>query len=187
MFSDIQFRDAIQHGLVVAEGSDSLDRRLQGASLDLRLSNDFLLYRGAYGKDIDPREDTTGDWSPEHVEDGDFYRLHPGQFVLASTIEWVGLGDSLVGWVEGKSSLGRLGLQVHSTAGIVDPGFAGQITLELSNVNKRPIRLYPGMPVCQILLGRLETRCEIPYGGKYNGQRGPRASEFHKNWNGSSW
>jgi dCTP deaminase len=113
--------------------------------------------------------------------------LHPGEFVLGSTLELVTLPDDIVARLEGKSSLGRLGLLIHSTAGFVDPGWNGHLTLELSNVATLPIALYPGMKIGQISFLRMTTAAENPYGSgavssKYQGQRGPTPSRYYLNF-----
>ena len=117
------------------------------------------------------------------------FNLHPGEFVLASTYEVITLPDDIAGRLEGKSSLGRLGLLTHSTAGFIDPGFSGHITLELSNVANLPVKLYPGMKIGQLCLIKLSSSAEHPYGSalygsRYQGQRGPTPSKswlnFHK-------
>jgi dCTP deaminase len=113
--------------------------------------------------------------------------LHPGEFVLGSTLERVALPDDTVGRIDGKSSLGRLGLLIHSTAGFIDPGFDGHITLELSNVASLPITLYPGMKIGQISFLRMTTAADVPYGAtqlgsKYQGQRGPTPSRYWENF-----
>src|SRR5207249_9091798 len=124
----------------------------------------------------------------ELVEAGDeSFILHPGEFVLGSTLERVVLPDDLVARLEGKSSLGRLGLLIHSTAGYVDPGWNGYLTLELSNVANLPITLYPGMRIGQISFFRLTSPAEAPYGkagNKYQGQRGPTPSRFFEDFSG---
>jgi dCTP deaminase len=114
--------------------------------------------------------------------------LHPGEFVLGSTLERVSLPDDLVGRIEGKSSLGRLGLLIHSTAGFIDAGWTGHLTLELSNVANLPITIYPGMKIGQLCLFEMTSPAERPYGerGKYQGQRGPTPSKFHQDFRKNS-
>ncbi|MCL1598027.1 MAG: dCTP deaminase, partial [Actinomycetia bacterium] len=139
---------------------------------------------------IDPKAPqgdlTTG---VEATEDNPFI-LHPGEFVLGSTLETISLSDSVVARLEGKSSLGRLGLLIHSTAGFIDPGFVGQVTLELSNVANLPIAIYPNMKIGQISFYQMTTPAEFPYGSpelgsKYQGQIGPTPSQMHKDFGGS--
>ena len=125
------------------------------------------------------------------VADGEPFILHPGEFVLGSTLERVALPDDLVARLEGKSSLGRLGLLIHSTAGYVDPGWDGYLTLELSNVANLPITIYPGMKIGQISFFQMTTAAEHPYGSeakgsKYQGQRGPTPSRYYLNFRDGS-
>jgi dCTP deaminase len=125
------------------------------------------------------------------IDDGRAFILHPGEFVLGATLERISLPDDLVARLDGKSSLGRLGLQVHSTAGLADPGFTGQITLELSNMTRLPISLYPGMRVAQLVFEMLSTPADRPYGhgglnSKYQGQSGPTPSQYWRNFDEST-
>jgi len=121
------------------------------------------------------------------VKPDEAFILHPGEFVLGSTLERVSLPDDLVGRIEGKSSLGRLGLLIHSTAGFIDAGWTGHLTLELSNVANLPITIYPGMKIGQLWV-EMSSPAERPYGerGKYQGQRGPTPSKFHQDFGESS-
>lgn len=159
---------------------------LQPSSVDVRLDRVFRVFNHRHTH-IDPstRQD---DLTVEvRVPEGKPFVLHPGEFVLASTVEVVTLGVQLAGRLEGKSSLGRLGLLVHSTAGFIDPGFSGTVTLELSNVAGLPITLWPGMRIGQLCLFRLSSPARYPYGSKvygsrYQGQRGPTPSRAWKNW-----
>ncbi len=159
---------------------------VQPSSVDLRVDNLFRVFRNDTTPYIDPKqaqEDLTE--LVEVKEDGAFI-LHPGEFVLGSTLERVALGNSLVARLEGKSSLGRLGLLIHSTAGFIDPGWDGHITLELSNVANLPIAIYPGMKIGQISFLEMTTPASIPYGeslgSKYKGQRGPTPSKYFLNF-----
>jgi dCTP deaminase len=169
-------------------GLDPFDPALvQPSSVDVRCDHRFRVFHPGRYPFIDlrvPMPDLT-----ELVEiDGDrAFILHPGEFVLGATFEVLRLPDDLVARLDGKSSLGRLGLQVHSTAGLADPGFEGQITLELSNIASLPIAIYPGMRIAQLVFERLTTPADKPYGSgglgsKYQGQRGPTASEYWRNF-----
>ena len=169
-------------------GLDPFDPALvQPSSVDVRCDHRFRVFHPGRYPYIDvrvPMPDLT-----ELVEiDGDrAFILHPGEFVLGATFEVLRLPDDLVARLDGKSSLGRLGLQVHSTAGLADPGFEGQITLELSNIASLPIAIYPGMRIAQLVFERLTTPADRPYGAgglgsKYQGQRGPTASEYWRNF-----
>ena len=160
---------------------------LQPSSVDLHLDADFRVFRNNRYPYIDvraPQPDLT-----ELVSIGvdEPFILHPSEFVLGQTLEWVELPDDLVARLEGRSSLGRLGLLIHSTAGYVDPGWKGNLTLELSNVANLPITLYPGMKVGQISFLRMTTPADQPYGSssvgsKYQGQRGPTPSRYWENF-----
>jgi dCTP deaminase len=160
---------------------------LQPSSIDVRLDRYFRVFNNSQYTHIDPakqQDDLTTLVEPK--DDGPFV-LHPGEFVLGSTLEVVTLPDDLAGRLEGKSSLGRLGLLTHSTAGFIDPGFTGHITLELSNVANLPITLWPGMKIGQLCLFRLSSAAEHPYGSaqsgsRYQGQRGPTPSRSYQNF-----
>lgn len=163
-------------GLVV----DPLDGRIQPASIDVRLSRMFRVFNTGRHTHIDPARELDGLTTLVRANDSGFV-LHPGEFVLGSTLETVKLGTHLAARLEGKSSLGRLGLLVHSTAGFIDPGFQGRVTLELSNVAKLPIRLHVGMPIGQLCVMWLSSSAVRPYGSpglgsKYQGQQGPTES-----------
>jgi dCTP deaminase len=136
---------------------------------------------------IDVKEDQTDLTEEVVVNNDDAFVLHPGEFALGSTLERITIPDDLVGRIEGKSSLGRLGLLIHTTAGFVDAGWDGHLTLELSNVANLPITLYPGMKIGQISFIQMTTAADVPYGAaslgsKYRGQRGPTPSRFHENF-----
>ncbi len=160
---------------------------MQPSSVDLRVDRFFRVFRNHTTPYIDPRlaqEDLT---EQVEVPEGGSFVLHPGEFVLGSTLERVALGDDLVARLEGKSSLGRLGLLIHSTAGFVDAGWDGHLTLELSNVANLPIAIYPEMKIGQISFLRMTSAAEHPYGSdaansKYKGQRGPTPSRYYLNF-----
>jgi dCTP deaminase len=160
---------------------------VQPSSIDVRLDRYFRVFNNWQYTHIDPsqqQDDLTSLIEPKGDEP---FVLHPGEFVLGSTLEVVTLPDDLAGRLEGKSSLGRLGLLTHSTAGFIDPGFTGHITLELSNVANLPIMLYPGMKIGQLCLFRLSSSAEHSYGSerygsRYQGQRGPTPSRSHLNF-----
>jgi dCTP deaminase len=160
---------------------------LQPSSVDIRLDKFFRVFDNHKYPDIDPAADQS-DLTREVVPEGDApFILHPGEFVLGSTYETVSLSDDLAARVEGKSSLGRLGLLTHATAGFVDPGFSGHVTLELANVATLPIKLYPGMKIGQLCFFRLSSPAEHPYGSsqygsRYQGQRGPTPSRSYANF-----
>lgn len=181
IFSDRSIRAAVDGGKIVIDPFEP--SFVQPSSVDLRVADRFRVFENHRYSEIDPRhpqEDLT-----KLVEVGEeAFMLHPGEFVLGSTLERVKLGEDVVARLEGKSSLGRLGLLIHSTAGFIDPGFEGHITLELSNVATLPIAIYPGMKIGQISFYQMTTAAEFPYGSpqlgsKYQGQSGPTASRSH--------
>ncbi|MCW2808267.1 MAG: dCTP deaminase [Marmoricola sp.] len=160
---------------------------VQPSSIDFRLDRFFRVFENHRYPHIDPAADQP-DLTREVEPVGDEpFILHPGEFVLGSTFEVVTLPDDLAARVEGKSSLGRLGLLTHATAGFVDPGFSGHVTLELANVATLPIKLYPGMKIGQLCFFRLSSPAEHPYGSakygsRYQGQRGPTPSRSYANF-----
>ena len=188
ILSDVTIREEIAAGRIVIEPFD--DRDVQPSSVDLHIDRYFRVFRNDTTPFIDPKlpqEDLT---ELVEVVDDNAFILHPGEFVLGSTLERVGLPTDLVARLEGKSSLGRLGLLIHSTAGFVDAGWDGHLTLELSNVATLPIALYPGMKIGQISFLRMTTASQNPYGSgitgsKYQGQRGPTPSRSYLNFKGS--
>ncbi|MCD9199932.1 dCTP deaminase [Aeromicrobium wangtongii] len=160
---------------------------IQPSSIDVRLDKFFRVFDNHKYPHIDPAADQSDLTREVEVEGDDAFILHPGEFVLGSTFELVSLPDDIAARLEGKSSLGRLGLMTHSTAGFIDPGFSGHVTLELANVATLPIKLYPGMKIGQVCYFRLTSPAENPYGSakygsRYQGQRGPTASRSHANF-----
>jgi dCTP deaminase len=160
---------------------------MQPSSIDVRLDRFFRVFNNHLYTHIDPSVQQDDLTAQVEVHDGEPFVLHPGEFVLASTLEVITLGDQLAGRLEGKSSLGRLGLLTHSTAGFIDPGFSGHVTLELSNVANLPIKLWPGMKIGQLCIFRLSSPAEHPYGSavygsRYQGQRGPTPSRSWQKW-----
>ncbi|GAA3539879.1 dCTP deaminase [Aeromicrobium flavum] len=163
---------------------------IQPSSIDVRLDKFFRVFDNHKYPHIDPAQDQSDLTREVEVSGDDAFILHPGEFVLGSTYEYVSLPDDVAARLEGKSSLGRLGLMTHSTAGFIDPGFQGHITLELANVATLPIKLYPGMKIGQLCFFRLTSAAENPYGSakygsRYQGQRGPTASRSHANFHRS--
>jgi dCTP deaminase len=185
ILSDVTIREELAAGRIIIDPLS--DDAVQPSSVDLHVDRYFRVFRNDTTPYIDPKqhqEDLTE--LVEVGEDGAFI-LHPGEFVLGSTSERVALPDDLVARLEGKSSLGRLGLLIHSTAGFVDAGWDGHLTLELSNVANLPIALYPGMKIGQISFLRMTTPADHPYGSqttgsKYQGQRGPTPSRYYLNF-----
>ncbi|HOP95713.1 MAG: dCTP deaminase [Dictyoglomaceae bacterium] len=183
ILSDRDIKAYIKEGKLIIAPMDDPKRQIQPSSIDLRLGNTFLHFKVEGKAFIDPTKDSLQDlMGTIEVEDGKPFFLRPGEFVLGTTIETIKLPEDLVARVDGRSSLGRLGVIVHATAGYVDPGFCGQITLELSNINHVPIALYPGMRICQISFYTLTSPAETPYykkeGSKYQNQKGPTASKL---------
>ena len=179
VLSDRSIAEALASGRLVVE--PIAEDALQPASVDIRLDRQFRVFRNHRESYIDVREPVEGLTEVETVADDEAFVLHPGEFVLGSTLERLKLPDDLVARVEGKSSLGRLGLLVHATAGYVDPGWDGHLTMELSNVSNLPIKLYYAMKIGQLSFLRLTTPADRPYGSpelrsKYQGQSGPTAS-----------
>ncbi|HWS57212.1 MAG TPA: dCTP deaminase [Actinotalea sp.] len=163
---------------------------IQPSSIDVRLDRYFRLFDNHKYPVIDPSLDQPDLTRLVEVESDEAFVLHPGEFVLGSTYEAVTLPDDVAARLEGKSSLGRLGLLTHSTAGFIDPGFTGHVTLELSNVATLPIMLWPGMKIGQMCFFRLSSPSEHPYGSgaagsRYQGQRGPTASRSFQNFHRS--
>jgi dCTP deaminase len=182
VLSDRDIRAELEAGRVRIDPYDPAD--LQPSSVDLHLDRSFRVFRNNRYAFIDPRMPQPDLTELLTIGDDEPFVLHPGEFVLGQTLEWVELPDDLVSRLEGKSSLGRLGLLIHSTAGYVDPGWKGNLTLELSNVANLPIALYYGMRIGQISFFRMSSPVERPYGSrelgsKYQGQSEPTASASH--------
>ncbi len=185
LMSDRDIRAQIEAGNI---GLEPLDMGLlQPSSFDVRLDRFFRLFDNHKYAYIDPAEEMSELTRFVEVAADEAFILHPGEFVLGSTYEFVTLPDNIAARLEGKSSLGRLGLLTHSTAGFVDPGFNGHVTLELANVSNLPIKLWPGMKVGQLCFFQLSSPSETPYGSakynsRYQGQRGPTASRSFYNF-----
>ncbi|EMA06761.1 MULTISPECIES: dCTP deaminase [Haloarcula] len=184
ILSDADILRRLEQGDLVVEPLDDPDIQIQPASVDLRLGREFLEFQHANIPCIHPNsEDEVADYVEETViEEGGEFILHPGDFVLGTTHERVAIPDDLIAHVEGRSSLGRLAIVVHATAGLCDPGYEGQITLELSNLGTAPVALTPGMRISQLTFTELKTPADRPYGAergsKYQGQSGPQASKI---------
>jgi len=178
ILSDRSIREEIAAGRIVIDPFD--DSCVQPSSIDLHVDRSFRVFRNSLYPYIDVKRQMQDLTELVEVTGEEAFILHPGEFVLGSTLERVAIPNDIVARLEGKSSLGRLGLLIHSTAGYVDPGWDGYLTLELSNVANLPITIYPGMKIGQISFFRLTSAAEVPYGatGKYQGQRGPTASRF---------
>ena len=188
VLSDRDIRASLQAGRVRIDPYDPTC--LQPSSVDLHLDREFRVFRNNRYPYIDVRASQPDLTELIAIGDEEPFILHPGEFVLGQTLEWVELPDDLVARLEGKSSLGRLGLLIHSTAGYVDPGWKGNLTLELSNVANLPIALYFGMKIGQISFFRMTSPVERPYGSKelgskYQGQSTPTASAFYRDFDGT--
>jgi dCTP deaminase len=188
ILSDRTLREQLAAGRIVI---DPLDESLiQPSSIDVRISNLFRVFRNHTRGVIDVKQDQTPLTELVEIDPCDpeaAFMLHPGEFVLGSTLERIAVPDDLVARIEGKSSLGRLGLLIHSTAGFIDAGFDGHVTLELANVASLPITLYPGMKIGQVSFMMMTTAADNPYGkgakgSKYQGQRGPTPSRYFENF-----
>jgi dCTP deaminase len=185
VLSDRDIRAELESGRVRIRPYDPAD--LQPSSVDLHLDRSFRVFRNNRYPYIDVRAPQPDLTEMIQVADDEPFILHPGEFVLGQTLEWVELPDDVVARLEGRSSLGRLGLLIHSTAGYVDPGWKGNLTLELSNVANLPIALYFAMSIGQISFFKMSSAAERPYGSrglgsKYQGQSQPTASAFHEDF-----
>ncbi len=182
LLSDRDIRARLGKGDLVIDPLDDPAVQIQPASVDLRLGTSFALFRPTRVACLDPRALPADVTETVEVAEGDAFVLHPGDFVLGTTFERIRVPPDLVARVEGRSSLGRLAVVVLATAGFIDPGFEGQITLELSNLGRCAVKLYPGMRVSQVVFEQLSSPAERPYGpergSKYQGQTGPVPSRL---------
>ena len=185
LLSDRDIRSAVDAGSVRLDPWDPA--MVQPSSVDVRLDKYFRVFENHRYPSIDPSVEQPELTRMIEVDPDEPFVLHPGEFVLGSTFEQVTLGASIAARLEGKSSLGRLGLLTHSTAGFIDPGFSGHVTLELSNMATLPVKLWPGMKIGQLCFFQLTSPAEHPYGSvqygsRYQGQRGPTPSRSHLNF-----
>jgi dCTP deaminase len=185
LLSDRDLKAAIDDGRLVIDPYDPA--MVQPSSIDVRLDRYFRVFENHRYPHIDPAEQQDELTRMVETTAGEPFILHPGEFVLGSTYETITLADDIASRLEGKSSLGRLGLLTHSTAGFIDPGFSGHVTLELSNVATLPIKLWPGMKIGQVCVIKLSSPAEHPYGSaiygsRYQGQRGPTPSKSYLNF-----
>jgi dCTP deaminase len=185
LLSDRDIRAAIDGGRIALDPYDA--SMIQPSSVDVRIDRYFRLFDNHKYPVIDPSEDQPDLTRLIEVVPDEPFILHPGEFVLGATFEQVTLADDIAARLEGKSSLGRLGLLTHSTAGFIDPGFSGHVTLELSNMATLPVKLWPGMKIGQLCFFQLSSPAEKPYGSadnksRYHGQRGPTASRSFLNF-----
>ncbi len=185
VLSDHTIKLEMAAGRIVVDPVDPDD--IQPSSVDLHLGDDFQVFRNSRYPYIDPAREQPGLTEAVRASREEPFVLHPGEFALGTTVERIGLPADVVGRLEGKSSLGRLGLLIHSTAGYVDPGWEGRLTLELSNVANLPILLSPGMKIGQISFSRMTTEVDRPYGhpelgSRYQGQSVATPSRMHQKW-----
>lgn len=181
ILSDKDVKAYLKSGKLKIEPLD-IDEQLMPIGVDLRLGNEFMLFKMNRKSHIDPskKEDLSSTTHLVKVEEGKAFMIHPGEFVLGMTKEYVELPDDLAARIDGRSSLGRLGIIVHSTAGHCDPGFTGRLTLEISNIGKLPVALYPGMKFCSLIFEKTTTPVERSYKriGKYVGAKSPEVSKI---------
>jgi dCTP deaminase len=181
VLSDGTILQYVQEGRIKVDPWDP--KMVQPASIDLRLGDSFRVFHNHRATAIDLRDPPSNLTEEVVMPDGDAFVIHPGEFCLGRTLEWVQIPDDIVARIEGKSSLGRLGLIVHATAGFCDPGFEGTLTLELNNLTRVPIRLYPGLPIAQLSFMTLDRPAARPYGSAglgshYQGQRAATESRY---------
>ena len=184
ILSDVDIRQRIEKGEIVIDPLDDPDLQIQPASVDLKLGEEFLDFRLTNIPCIHPNSenDVTEYVRKTIVKEGEEFILHPNDFVLGTTKERVEIPPDLIAHVQGRSSLGRLAVVIHATAGVIDPGYRGQITLELSNLGTAPVALTPGMRISQVIFTELNTPAKNPYGkgreSTYQAQEGPQASKI---------
>ena len=177
---DHEIEKAVKNGQIVIRPLDP-EEQIKSVGVDLKLGNEFRLFRLNHKSHINPAEDSFDELTEiVRVKDGGDFILHPGEFVLGVTKEHIELPADIMARIDGRSSLGRMGIIVHSTAGRVDPGFKGTLTLEITNIGKLPVNLFPGMRFCSLVFERLGSPVKRDYGkiGKYVGQKGPVGSRI---------
>ena len=182
ILSDKTIKEYLEEGKIVIDSLKD-EQQIQPSSVDMRLGDEFKVFKVIRKPYIDPKdEDDIAEYMESStVPEGEAFIIHPNEFALATTQEYVKVPDDLVARVEGRSSMGRLGVTMHVTAGYVDPGFEGRITLEISNIGAMPVALYPGQRVCQLVFETMTTPAELPYGhpkrnSKYMNQLKPESS-----------
>jgi dCTP deaminase len=186
VLSDRDIKKAIEEKIIEITPKPDFKTQLGSCSIDLRLGNNFRIFDHSKNAFIDPtKKDYSNEITKEvRVEDGDRFVMQPGDFVLAVTLEKIKIPDNLLGRLEGRSSLGRLGIVVHSTASVFDPGWNGQAVLELGNLGRIPVALYPGMRICAMTFEQLSSKADTPYVkkevAKYRFQNGPVESKIHE-------
>ncbi|MDO5826562.1 MAG: dCTP deaminase [Methanosphaera sp. rholeuAM130] len=188
ILSDVDIKKYLDDGKIVIDPIED-EKQIQPSSVDLRLGDEFKGFKIVTKPFIDPFDNTDLESYMDMltVEEGEPFIIHPGEFTLATTYEYVKIPDDIVARVEGRSSMGRLGITMHVTAGYIDPGFEGRITLEISNIGKMPVALYPGQRVCQIVFETMTSPSAKPYGhedrdSKYMRQKGPQVSKIKQDF-----
>lgn len=188
ILSDKTIKEYLKEGKLSIEPLED-EKQIQPSSVDMRLGDEFKVFKVIRKPYIDPKDedDIASYMESTTVKKGDAFIIHPNEFALATTAEYVKVPDDLVARVEGRSSMGRLGVTMHVTAGFIDPGFEGNITLEISNIGAMPVALYPGQRVCQIVFETMTTASEKPYGhpernSKYMGQTRPESSRIKSDY-----
>lgn len=181
VLSDKDIKKALREGKITINSISP--EQIGPSSVDLRLGNKFMVFKHAEVTHINPKESQNDDlMEMVEIAEGKSFIIHPGEFVLANTMEYIRLPDDIVARLDGRSSWGRLGIVIHSTAGSVDPGFEGQLTLEIANISKVPVMLWPCLKICRITFDTLTSPSEMPYnkrkGSKYLKQTGPNASRI---------
>lgn len=185
ILSDQDIKKCLESGKIIIEPLEKPEIQIQPSSVDLRIGSEFKGFRIVRKPCIDPMDkgDLESYMESFYIDEGEPFIIHPGEFALATTYETIELPDDLVARVEGRSSMGRLGITMHVTAGYIDPGFHGKITLEISNIGKMPVALYTGQRVCQIVFETMTSPSKRPYGhpdrdSKYMGQKRPISSKI---------
>ena len=188
ILSDKTIKEYLKEGKIGFEPLTD-EKQIQPSSVDMRLGDEFKVFKVIRKPFIDPEDedDIASYMESTIVPEGEAFIIHPNEFALATTAEYVKVPDDLVARVEGRSSMGRLGVTMHVTAGFIDPGFEGKITLEISNIGAMPVALYPGQRVCQIVFETMTTPSELPYGhpnrnSKYMGQTRPESSRIKSDY-----
>ena len=184
ILSDREIKECLKEGKIVVEPLDNPDVQIQPAGIDIRLGNEFRVFKITSVPFIDTRKRTENYTEVIRVKDGEPFIIHPGEFVLGTVKEYIKISDNLVGSVDGRSSLGRLGIAIHTTSASINPGWEGKLVLEITNIGKMPVALYPGMRIAKIAFHRLSSPSEKPYGmrgdAKYHKQVGVDETKVHK-------
>jgi dCTP deaminase len=186
ILSDCDIKKVLKEGRLVVKPLDDPDEQIQPCWIDLRLGNEFRIFKPTSVSIVDTKTPVDGYTEKIRIKDGEPFVMHPGEFVLGMVKEYIKMPDDLMGVVDGRSSLGRLGIIVHTTSAGINPGWEGEFTLEMSNVGKIPVTLYPGMRICKLVLHKLSSPAERPYNmrknAKYQKQSGIDESKIFKDF-----